>query len=527
MLIKYRKVILIGLSVSILAVISVAVVAINYQQIQGKVAGMQGQHSAPPDWKPWLNEWNGELLKSLDFARHIHSRGDDLTPQVVESGWLGYPGATEEQIVRLEDHLAKKLPPSYRAFLKASNGFRQPGGLVTRLLPVEDVEWFRVRDQETIKIWKSGGDDLSATLAISNFDHNIYLLNPRTVTADGEWQAIYFSPGGAVKNQYSSFGELMQAERQRFLSMRDLDRDQMHPDEDVGMVVAKIPHLIKNIGNYHITVPNQEMYEGMKGHVEGESNRRTISEIKGGVREAPSPASLSQAVERPKKNDSQPLYQLQAVSPRSRETKSDEVDSEAFYRKFLEYSEGHSEAMRSAKLKVLEIQAGSNQPEIVYRELVKLGRELIEKYQEYKRNNPWVDDYHSNLHNRETGFAKGCGAAGARIIFFLNEPAGISWEELKPRATKSVTPTYSSSQDASATVVILVNVQGAVTRAYYKDGDEGLGHAVAQTLKEWQFRPVILHERGVDRSCEVLAKLVAGKIILSSNSSGTGNVNNK
>ena len=52
---------------------------------------------------------------------------DEIAPEVIASRWLGYPGATEEQIMNLETRLGRKLPPSYRAFLKASNGFRQPG----------------------------------------------------------------------------------------------------------------------------------------------------------------------------------------------------------------------------------------------------------------------------------------------------------------------------------------------------------------------------------------------------------------
>jgi len=47
---------------------------------------------------------------------------------VVASGWLGFPGATEAETAAAEAHLGVTLPPSYRAFLRVSNGWHRPGG---------------------------------------------------------------------------------------------------------------------------------------------------------------------------------------------------------------------------------------------------------------------------------------------------------------------------------------------------------------------------------------------------------------
>jgi hypothetical protein len=117
------------------------------------------------DWTSWLDRWNREQLERIDptlesslraagrtVEEYLRERG--VTPEVRASGWLGYPAATQKQITKLECRLGRELPRSYRDFLEVSNGFRQPSMLVWRLLAAEEVEWFRVRNQKTIDIWK-------------------------------------------------------------------------------------------------------------------------------------------------------------------------------------------------------------------------------------------------------------------------------------------------------------------------------------------------------------------------------------
>ncbi len=50
----------------------------------------------------------------------------DLSPEVVTSKWLGYSGASDEQLERAELRLGIQLPPSCREFLQITNGWRQP-----------------------------------------------------------------------------------------------------------------------------------------------------------------------------------------------------------------------------------------------------------------------------------------------------------------------------------------------------------------------------------------------------------------
>src|SRR5262245_3899869 len=158
-----------SLSRLLVVAILVTIIAIgvgDYRQVDGGKLRMQKKGVTASDWESWLARWNQELLDRIDSTERDRLLEEGVTDEVVSSGWLGYPGATEDQITRLEARLGKTLPPSYRAFLKVSNGFRQPGMLVWRLLPAEEVEWFRVRNQETIDIWK-GHEELSDALEIS------------------------------------------------------------------------------------------------------------------------------------------------------------------------------------------------------------------------------------------------------------------------------------------------------------------------------------------------------------------------
>jgi SMI1 / KNR4 family (SUKH-1) len=186
------------------------------------------------DWHSFLQGWSCELIECDDIARH-------LPPEIRASGWLGFPGATEDEIARAETRLRKKLPPSYRAFLGVTNGWRYTGFAINHLWSTDKIYWFRVRNQEWIDDWGRGAEyyelrnpgpvvphpdderpDLPFTLEISDVgDSAIYLLNPRIVGADGEWQAWFFSNWTPGAQRYHSFEAMIVEEHKHFIYVRD------------------------------------------------------------------------------------------------------------------------------------------------------------------------------------------------------------------------------------------------------------------------------------------------------------------
>jgi hypothetical protein len=192
----------------------------------------------------------------------------ELPQEVIESGWLGYPGAHENQLARAEARLGAMLPPSYREFLKVTNGWRQTTPFIYRLWSTEEIEWFSTRHQDwidtfteyyfeqryqrfidNVEISNGSGTRLSipltpdteyfiygeeqdcrglrveylqTALEISDIgDSAIYLLNPQIITADGEWEAWFFGDWLPGADRYRSFREMMQAEYENFLELRE------------------------------------------------------------------------------------------------------------------------------------------------------------------------------------------------------------------------------------------------------------------------------------------------------------------
>lgn len=204
------------------------------------------------DWESFLKRWSGEILESMGSDRHT------LPAAVLESGWLGYPGATEEQIARAEARLGMALPPSYRRFLQVTNGWRQTTPFINHLWSTDEIEWFTTRHQAWIDTLVAKADPSSthssnhnsAPLSISNEEYfvygeeqdcskirteylhhtleisdrgesAIYLLNPQVITTAGEWEAWFLGDWLPGADRYPSFQEMMQAEYENFLELRD------------------------------------------------------------------------------------------------------------------------------------------------------------------------------------------------------------------------------------------------------------------------------------------------------------------
>ncbi|MBC6472796.1 MAG: SMI1/KNR4 family protein [Hormoscilla sp. GM102CHS1] len=56
----------------------------------------------------------------------------------------------------VEARLGTALPPSYREFLKVTNGIRSLDGYGIRFYSTEEIDWFCVKNQDWIDIWTEG-----------------------------------------------------------------------------------------------------------------------------------------------------------------------------------------------------------------------------------------------------------------------------------------------------------------------------------------------------------------------------------
>jgi hypothetical protein len=190
------------------------------------------------DWQSFLKQESQKLVADYKDNKSKSEgkwRFIQLSPETIESEWLGYPGATEEQIIAAETRLGIILPPSYRTFLKATNGWTDIPG-PNKLYSTEEINWFCVENQDWIDEWSSAlqflppitdeeyfvyGKDygwnqhirreyMQTALQISDEeDGNVFLLNPHVIH-NNEWEAWLLINGRAGILRCHSFQELIQ-----------------------------------------------------------------------------------------------------------------------------------------------------------------------------------------------------------------------------------------------------------------------------------------------------------------------------
>ncbi len=151
--------------------------------------------------------------------------------------------ATEEQIEKAQKRLGVTLPPSYVSFLRVTNGCGQTTPFIDRVSPIEEVKWFSQENQEWIQAYEPAalkkpskkyfqyaetgagehvGSHFASCLQISDSDDGVYLLNPKAVTADGEWEAWFFANWVPGALRFPSFEHLMVHEYRAFLQTQKL-----------------------------------------------------------------------------------------------------------------------------------------------------------------------------------------------------------------------------------------------------------------------------------------------------------------
>ncbi|WP_414624075.1 SMI1/KNR4 family protein [Calothrix sp. CCY 0018] len=180
-------------------------------------------------WQQFLKHYSIELL---DEYSNI-----EVDEEVYQNQWMGYEAATETQIVEAEKRLGISLPNSLRNFYLVTNGWRETGCFIYDILPVEEIDWLRIRDSDLYGIAceleeiqatsnehrYQQGTQVKRSLAISSWeDAAIWLLDPAEQNAQGEWAGgRWASWNPAMKWTATSFAELMKLELEDFIRLRD------------------------------------------------------------------------------------------------------------------------------------------------------------------------------------------------------------------------------------------------------------------------------------------------------------------
>jgi hypothetical protein len=201
-----------------------------------------------------------EISASLISLGRTEGRVDRAEP------WFGHSAASPRAIAELEARLGVRLPPSYRAFLELTNGWDLVDSLFGRLLAAADVRWFREEHLEWIEAFVStvpeeqddSEEDHRLSQAEKNepkfrrrymydlllisepYDGGVFLLNPKVVDEEGEWEAWAFANWYPGARRHRSFAALLDDLRESL--RRDMRVERMPVDPD-GIVKRALPEL--------------------------------------------------------------------------------------------------------------------------------------------------------------------------------------------------------------------------------------------------------------------------------------------
>ncbi len=180
------------------------------------------------DWGTFLRRWQDEWVPSEDEAMEL-AEGDVTLADLA----LASPPASEAEVADAERRLGTRLPPSYRGFLLASNGWSLRDDSIHQLGAAHEIGWFgdpfgmtpmyresldeRATEQETLLagMWER------ALQLETDSDMSYALLDPGDTDEDGEW-ALYVYKGwsGEYPTRYPSFRAYMQRRYESFHAER-------------------------------------------------------------------------------------------------------------------------------------------------------------------------------------------------------------------------------------------------------------------------------------------------------------------
>lgn len=158
------------------------------------------------EWTVFLRDYSSKFLDNSRWLREFEENGagEFVRSHVQREGWIGYGPVSADAVVAAEERLGTRLPPTYRNFLLASNGF----GYVDHvdLLNVDEIGWLLERDPDLVEAWSFVLDDsdrqmIERSLLIARDDGGpgvCWLLHPSDATEDGEWPRTSGLPATAA-----------------------------------------------------------------------------------------------------------------------------------------------------------------------------------------------------------------------------------------------------------------------------------------------------------------------------------------
>ncbi|MFD7922952.1 SMI1/KNR4 family protein [Streptomyces sp. NPDC059740] len=169
------------------------------------------------EWRAFLSDYNTRLIDSDMVRTAVEEDRQVISKERLAAGWAGAEPASEEAVVAAEERLGVRFPPSYRNFLRASDGWECIGQLDLRR--VDQVGWFDDLFADLLGVWaelEHFEDQLAVLqrcLLIGDEEGGsggYFLLHADGVGEGGEWTAYEWWPGdGGDPEPYDDFAAMM------------------------------------------------------------------------------------------------------------------------------------------------------------------------------------------------------------------------------------------------------------------------------------------------------------------------------
>jgi cell wall assembly regulator SMI1 len=181
-----------------------------------------------PDWGTFLQDLSHRILADEGNLW--------IDAEYRDRGYLGYPGAGEQEIAAAERRLQCRLPNSFRSFLMASDGWAAMGAASPgKLWSVSELGWLRERQQDLIRAGRVfqmsleehlllqghdifyHGPFMESCLEISDWgDACILFLCPEVTTSEGEWECWEWASWHPGAMRYPSFAAWFASQLEHF-----------------------------------------------------------------------------------------------------------------------------------------------------------------------------------------------------------------------------------------------------------------------------------------------------------------------
>ena len=188
-------------------------------------------------WKELLQKLSDAAIKTDDESYYDQD--------VRQSDWIGYQGATKEEIRQAEEKLGITLPADYKDFLTTTNGLRRVSVTSGALLPVAQIDYLKnIEEPYMFDLLldypqKEGEEDayrekLSNAILISQYpDEQQVWLIPED-QAKTRWQTWFFAAWMPGETRYPGFRHYVEDQlhsSEGYLSRHKNGRDKSEKNE--------------------------------------------------------------------------------------------------------------------------------------------------------------------------------------------------------------------------------------------------------------------------------------------------------